>query len=74
MANYNNNIKCDIELTSVDYWDSEKECFIITLAQDWQIPQKARIKDHDGVVWDCYCVGVKYYPQTDMYDVFYRVF
>lgn len=74
MANYSNNMKCDLELTLGDYWHTKKQCFVITLAQDWCITQKARIKDLDGNVKDCYCVGVKYYPKSDMYEVFYAIY
>lgn len=64
--------KYDIELLDSDYWDSEQDRFVITLGQDWSIPQKAKIKDHDGVIWDCYLVGVEYFPETDQYEVYYQ--
>lgn len=66
--------KYDIELTNADYWDSEQERFVITLGQDWSITQKAKIKDENGCIWDCYLVGVEYFPETDMYEVYYAQF
>lgn len=64
----------DIELTCADYWHTKKECFVITLGENWSISQTARVKDHDGVIWDCYCAGVKYYPKSNMYEVMYKTF
>lgn len=65
--------KYDIELKSDDYWDSEQEQFVMTYGADSKILTQAKIKDHDGVIWDCYLVGVEYL-ESDIYVVYYAQF
>lgn len=64
--------KYDIELLDSDYWDSEKECFVMTYGADSKILTQAKIKDHDGAIWDCYLIGVEYFSETDQYEVYYQ--
>lgn len=66
--------QADIDLTPGDYWDSDLEQFVLTYGPDSRFLTRAYIRDQDGVIWDCYLTGVKYYPETDQYEVFYSCF
>lgn len=62
----------DFELLPDDYWDSETEKFVITRGKD-DIKSTAKIKDHDGVIWNCYLVGMQWFPNEQM-EIYYRCF
>lgn len=69
-----NEPQVDIDLTPGDYWDTEKEQFVLTYGPDSRILTRAYIRDQEGVVWDCYLTGVNYYPESDQYEVYYSCF
>lgn len=62
--------------TFQDYYDSEEDCFVVfagTLGvKDMMIPTDVKIKDYDGLVWDCYLTNAEYSTRFDMYEIKYK--
>lgn len=58
-----------------DYYDSQQELFVIyagTRGFDGNIYPDVKIKDYDGVIWDCYLWSVMYIPSMDTYEMYYK--
>ena len=58
-----------------DYYDSEKGVFIIYAGDrgfDGNIYPDVKVKDYDGVIWDCYLWSVIYIPSMDTYEITYK--
>lgn len=70
----NNNEIYEIELLSSDYWDGDREQFVLYYGDDSVFPSRANIKDSDGVIWHCYLKSVKYHERENQYEVYYKCF
>ena len=58
-----------------DYYDSEQKVFVIYAGDrgfDGSIDPDVKVKDDDGVVWDCYLWKVEYIPSMDTYEILYK--
>ena len=67
--------KLTIQLTDSDYWDADKNQFVIYYnGLGAIIPTVAVVIDSDGVSWNCFLSGVKYYKKQDLYEVNYKTF
>lgn len=58
-----------------DYYDSEKGVFVIYAGDrgfDGNIYPDVKVKDYDGVIWDCYLWTVEYIPSMDTYEITYK--
>lgn len=58
-----------------DFYDSEQKVFVIyagTRGFDGSIDPDVKVKDDDGVVWDCYLWKVEYIPSMDTYEILYK--
>ena len=58
-----------------DYYDSQQGVFVIyagTRGFDGNIYPDVKIKDYDGVIWDCYLWSVMYIPSMDTYEMYYK--
>lgn len=58
-----------------DFYDSEQKLFVIyagTRGFDGSIDTDVKVKDDDGVVWDCYLWSVMYIPSMDTYEIYYK--
>lgn len=62
----------EIQLLDSDYFDCEQERYVLTYGNDAVFYSEAKITDHDGIVWDCYLIGVKYFKKTDQYEAYYK--
>ena len=65
MANYT--------LTENDYFDSEKEQYVITLPERIIIYSELSIIDEDDC-WNCYLVSAKYNKKTNTYTLAYKLY
>jgi hypothetical protein len=63
----------EIDLLENDYWDSEKEQFVL-YERAPALQLNPRIKDFDGVIWNCYLWAVKYLPKQDTYQIIYKCY
>lgn len=58
-----------------DYYDSDNKYFVIYAGDrgfGGNIETDVKVKDDDGVVWDCYLWKVEYIPSMDTYEIKYR--
>ena len=58
-----------------DFYDSEQKMFVIYTGDrgfDGSIDTDVKVKDYDGVVWDCYLWSVMYIPSMDTYEIYYK--
>lgn len=62
-----------IELLGDDYFDAERDVFVINTGNAAMFPTEAKIND-DGVIWDCYLWRVRYYPKRDIYTAEYKTY
>lgn len=64
--------KLTIQMLDGDYWDGEKNRFVIHYGDKATFPSDATIIDDDGVSWNCYLVSVKYYARENIYTAEFK--
>lgn len=64
----------DIDLLENDYWDNEKNVFVLYYPQNAEFKAQVKIKDGDGFVWNCYLDSVKYLKKSNCYKTTYCVY
>ena len=68
-----------LTMTSEDYYDADADEYVMTVGASVRCLQTdVRIKDEDGVTWECYISRVEFIPgkrgRRDTYIVRYKVY
>ena len=60
-------------LTEKDYYDSEKDQYVLTLDSTCFVSSETTIND-DGMSWNCYLLKMTYNKKADNYTAIYKIY
>lgn len=69
-----------LRMTDTDYYDGDTDEFVMTIgASVAALQTDVKIKDEDGMTWECYLASVEFVPakergKRDVYIVRYKVY